>query len=111
MLEIREDKDRHQEGADFGVRVDSDRLHVPLEVAALLRSLSVRNAEQFVAYLQTYPSAFTTAFRWAPDDLEVARTKLISELRGHVNAAALDYKPARFRPGMGALPPPARSRK
>lgn len=111
MLDICVDPDRQVEDADFGARVQADRLHVPQDLGAVLRRFQVRNAEQFVAYLQTFPTAFASELDWNADELEHALRKLLSTLRGHVSDALLDADRDRFEPGYGALPPSRRSHR
>lgn len=105
MLPIEIEPNRHAEEADFGIRVSGGQMRVPLEVGAVLQRMHIRNAEEFVSYLLTYPSSFLAHLHWDQQSFLTARNRAIQQLRDHVKPELLEADES-FRPGYGAMAPP-----
>jgi hypothetical protein len=89
---------------DFGAAVRQDKLLLPEAVAAVAVPGGVRNAAEFIAYAQAFPSAFAKALQWEITDVQHALALLADLLRGHVDDAVLRPPPVVKR-RYGALDP------
>jgi len=65
---------------DFAATFRDGVLFVPARLSRFLRSLEIETAEDFVSYLQAYPSAFERGLRWRGTHVAEARRKLFSLL-------------------------------
>jgi hypothetical protein len=89
---------------DFGAAIQADKLLLPEAVAEVAVPGGVRDAAEFVAYAQTFPSAFAKALQWEIADVQHALTLLAELLRGHVDDAVL-HPPPVVKRRYGALDP------
>jgi hypothetical protein len=89
---------------DFGVRLAGERLEVPAELGRVLRDCSIDTAEEFLAYLTSFPTIMAAALQWTLEDLDRAHQRLVNELRGHVDEELLSPATPEER-GYGALDP------
>jgi hypothetical protein len=89
---------------DFAARLAGNRLMVPEKIAAALAGLSVRRADELLAYLDTFPTAVAAALGWRVEQVLGARKQLVDALRGHVDAELISPRPALERP-LGAFDP------
>lgn len=74
---------------DFGAHVEGDRLLLPQEVVAPLRTNAITTAEEFVMYTINFPTAVAQYLHWSLKDVGAASQKLVSTLRGHVEEELL----------------------
>lgn len=95
---------------DFGAVVGDGVLILPREIAEALAGHGVRNATEFLSYLQAFPTAIADELHWAPADVANALARLRVQLRGRVADDFLDppQRPARR---YGALPPDQLNRR
>lgn len=92
------------EPGDFRASVhEASSLLLPRDVASALASHGVRNAAEFVSYVDSFPSAVAAELNWSVADVLNAVSKLRDQLRGHVDEAILS--PPRRQHGYGALNP------
>ena len=78
---------------DFNAQIFGSHLLVSTSVAAVLKRLSVRTADEFVSFTYTYPSIMANELGWSLEDFKAARQKLVGQLRGHVAADILAPAP------------------
>lgn len=97
-------EDRQAVRGDFDAQADHQGLALPLGVAGALAKLGVGTAEELLAYVGTFPSAVASVLRWDVDDVEHARHKLVSQLRGFVDERLLSPDPPEHRV-LGAFDP------
>lgn len=98
--------DRHARKGDFDAAVDAGRLVVDRDVADRLRRMTIRTAEDLLAYLDSFPAAVASALDWRVEEVWSARSKLAETLRGQVDARLL-HPAVGFRRGTGAIHPGA----
>ncbi len=80
---------RRAHPGDLGAHIAGGKLWLPGEVAGLLARLSIRTAEDLVAYLASFPSAVAAALDWRVEEVEQARAALVHELEGHLDETLL----------------------
>jgi|HubBroStandDraft_6_1064221.scaffolds.fasta_scaffold529700_2 hypothetical protein len=105
MLEIAPDSRIRASAGDFGAKVQGDRLLVPRRLGTVLISNHLDTAEDFVSYMQSFPTALAAQLGWTVEDVVRARTRLLEVLRGLLPDEFLDPEPPPPR-GYGALRPP-----
>jgi hypothetical protein len=65
---------------NFGATLMGGVLHVPARLLAVLKSLELATAEEFVSYLQTFPAAFGSKLKWRERDVRAATRQLMKVL-------------------------------
>lgn len=65
---------------NFGATLLGGALHVPARLLAVLKSLELATAEEFVSYLQTFPTSFAAKLKWRERDLKTATRGLMKVL-------------------------------
>lgn len=93
----------------FGCVVTNDRILIPTRLASLLASRNLTTVEEFVAYLQAFPSDLASALHWSDAELDGARDELAEQLRGIVPPDILD-PPNHPDPPFGALLPEGKAK-
>jgi hypothetical protein len=89
---------------DFHAEVTGEKLLLPADVVDALATLKVRNAIQFLTYVQSFPSAVAESLRWNVRDVLDAAHHLVAQLRGHIPEQILN-PPAPEERRYGALHP------
>lgn len=90
MLHITADDKLHMSKGDFCTRVDNGQLVAPQELVNILKRFGAQSAEDFVAYIQIFPTALCSALEWNIDELMQAEARLYEQLSGHVPADILE---------------------
>lgn len=90
---------------EFGARVEGESLLLPASLGPALRRLQVRNGEDLLSCLSTFPSAVAEALDWSMDETRQAESALIVQLRGLMHEAMLEPTATQQRHGFGALDP------
>ena len=97
--------DRRAVPGNFGAVVGGTTLFLPIEVVSALKSHDVMTAEEFVSYVQTFPTAIAQDLSWNISDVQRGLAILTSQLRGLIPDDMLDPKDVRGRRPYGALDP------
>ena len=90
---------------NFGADVAGTTLFLSPEVVSALKSHGVMTAEEFVSYVQTFPTAIAEDLDWDVSDVQRGLAILTSQLRGLIPDDMLDPKDVRGRRPYGALDP------
>jgi len=91
---------RPPQPGDFGATVERNELLLPTALKELLQQSQIRTAEDLVASLRVFPSAFAGNLGWGLDDVHAARAELLKMLRGHLAEEFYDEEPS-CRPNYG----------
>jgi hypothetical protein len=89
---------------DFGAVVRGSDLTLPQEVAETFVKHGVRNADDLVSYVQTFPSSIARDLQWDVTDVFHGLTRLRTQLSGYVADDVLN-PPQRHAKGYGAMNP------
>lgn len=63
---------------------DDELLLVPQDLGKFASQYGIRNAEELLSYLWSFPTAFTTLLNWSYEDLQEATTELVNQVCGKV---------------------------
>ena len=99
ILHLQINPSLHSKRTDFNARVKGESLELPTELAQYVRRNRVRNANQLMSMLFTFPTSFADELGWALSDIEAARSRLVVQLSGKIPEGYL--KPVRRRRVIG----------
>jgi hypothetical protein len=74
---------------DFGARVDEGQIFVPSQLVTALEPLSIRTAEDLIAFAHGFPSELAFRLGWTVASVRAASSRLGIQLRGVVDDDAL----------------------
>lgn len=103
MMEMKSATELQVSSGDFNAKIEDKCLLVPDAVFAFNKSLGGRNVEEFINIMQIYPSAFMIEFGWDKTECDLAKSKLITMLEGHVDPKLLYFKANQM--SFGAMKP------
>ncbi|HLD71202.1 MAG TPA: hypothetical protein VI873_01130 [Candidatus Peribacteraceae bacterium] len=105
MLSVAASQVEHAERGDFGAEVREDVLYIPRDVARTIQEMGLRNAEELLSALHSFPSSWMALLGWQLEEVQLARDNLQKTLEGHVDDIYINPPPPpQF--GFGAMPPP-----
>ncbi|GEM_PF-6255346 len=93
------------EKGNLGVRLENERLELPLQYFCLLQEYGVcgSKAIEFISYIQCSPSAIALALGWSPQQAIAAYQLFATQFKEIFPESIL--RPPKFERGAGAIPP------
>lgn len=103
-MKISESKELYSQLNDFGAEVSQKELLVPKNVYKIFTRLDIKTAEDLLDFTHSFPSLLAEELGWGPQQVTVARKKLVGLLHGYLPETLLKDYPAPQK-GFGARDP------